>query len=308
MQSATDGSISGRAPGARRRPLAVVQGRQGLCALVREWQAAGQTVALVPTMGNLHAGHHRLVEYGQSAAHRTVVSVFVNPTQFGPGEDFSRYPRTLERDLRDLARLGVDLVYAPEAGDLYPFGTAEAVRIEVPGPSGPLCGAFRPGHFAGVAGVVLRLLLAVHPDLAIFGEKDYQQWTVIRRLVADLGFPVGIHRVPTVREPDGLAMSSRNQYLTDAERRRAPELYRTLLDLSRSLLSGRRDFQLLELEAGQRLAAAGLVPDYVAIRTEESLEPPDPLAGPEDWRLLAAVRLGATRLIDNVSAQAAGLQ
>ncbi len=290
------------------RPFVRAQHRAGLRRLVREWQDAGQSVAFVPTLGNLHAGHHHLVESARSLAHRTVVSVFVNPTQFGPGEDFDRYPRTYERDLQGLERLGVDAVYTPDVEDLYPFGTVEAVQVSVPRLSEMLCGAFRPGHFDGVAGVVLRLLLATRPDVALFGEKDYQQCVLIGRLVADLGLPVRIQRIPTVREPDGLALSSRNQYLTAAERQRAPELYRTLMALSRALKSGRRDFPALEAEAGQRLVDAGFSPDYVVIRTEESLEPPDPQAGPENWRLLAAARLGKTRLIDNLQAHAAGLE
>lgn len=308
VPAGVDPSALDRAPYPGQRPLSRVLRRQKLRALVREWQVAGQSVAFVPTLGNLHAGHDRLVECARSLADRTVVSVFVNPTQFSAGEDFVRYPRTLERDLQGLERLGVDLAYTPDVEDLYPFGTAEAVRVEVPRLSDLLCGAFRPGHFDGVAGVVLRLLLAVHPDVALFGEKDYQQCVLIGRLVADLGLPVRIQRVPTVREPDGLALSSRNQYLTAAERQRAPELYWTLMTLSQALQSGRRDFQVLEAEAGQRLVSAGLNPDYVAIRTEESLDPPDPRAGPENWRLLAAARLGETRLIDNLPAHAAGLE
>ncbi len=316
MVLAPEPSVTGRDGPARedravstgQRPLAQVRRRAALHALVREWQAAGQSVSFVPTLGNLHAGHHRLVESARSLARRTVVSVFVNPTQFGPGEDFACYPRTLERDLQELEQLGVDAVYTPGIEDLYPFETVAAVRVTVPRLSELLCGVSRPGHFDGVAGVVLRLLVAAHPDVALFGEKDYQQCILIGRLVADLGLPVRIQRVPTVREADGLALSSRNQYLTAAERQRAPELYRTLMALSRALQSGRRDFPVLEAEAGQRLVDAGFSPEYVVIRTEESLEPPDPQAGPGNWRLLAAARLGGTRLIDNLPAHAAGLE
>ncbi|EQD28335.1 Pantoate-beta-alanine ligase [mine drainage metagenome] len=264
-----------------------------------------EAVAFVPTMGNLHAGHHRLVERARTFAPRVVVSIFVNPTQFGPNEDYLRYPRTLAADLAGLASLGVDLVYVPEVADLYPLGVDQATRIEVPGLSEILCGASRPGHFAGVASVVLRLFFAIQPVVALFGEKDYQQCAVIRRLVSDLRLPVAIERVPTVRDTDGLALSSRNQYLSAEERKRAPELYRTLETLALALDAGRRDFPVLEQEALMRLERSGLVPDYVAVRAEETLAGPDPAARGALYRILGAARLGTTRLIDNIGWPAA---
>ncbi len=264
------------------------------------WRRAEEPVAFVPTMGNLHAGHYRLVERARALAPRVVVSIFVNPTQFGANEDYLRYPRTLEADLQGLRALEVDLVYAPKVTDLYPLGVDQAVRVEVPGLSEILCGASRPGHFAGVASVVLRLLFAIEPAVAIFGEKDFQQCALIRRLVVDLNLPVALERVPTVRDPDGLALSSRNQYLSAEERIRAPALYQSLQAVAEALDQGRRDFPVLERKAVMQLEQAGFVPDYVAIRTEETLAEPDGRLGPVRYRILGAARLGATRLIDNI--------
>ncbi|CAL1240296.1 pantoate--beta-alanine ligase [Candidatus Methylocalor cossyra] len=261
------------------------------------WRMRGQTVALVPTMGNLHRGHLKLVEEARRRADRTVVSIFVNPTQFGPGEDFASYPRTPEQDAEQLRAAGVDLLYQPAVRDMYPADPATMTFVEVPGLSEDLCGRFRPGHFRGVATVVLKLFHQVQPDLALFGEKDYQQLLVIRRLVADLDLPIAIHGVPTVREPDGLALSSRNAYLNPDERRRAARLYACLEAAAAALGAGRRDFAQIEGECAEALAAEGLKPDYVAIRRQSDLAPP----GADDRRLivLAAVRLGRARLIDN---------
>lgn len=281
------------------RPV-LVRERGELEEILSGWHRLGESVALVPTMGNLHAGHHRLVERARELAPRVVVSIFVNPTQFGPNEDYLRYPRTLERDLQGLEPLGVDLVYAPEVADLYPLGVRGAVRIEVPGLSEILCGASRPGHFSGVATVVLRLLTAVRPGVAVFGEKDYQQCALIRHLVRDLALPVVIDRVPTLRDPDGLALSSRNQYLSALERHEAPFLYRTLRAIVDALEAGSRDFLQLERDACARLEDSGWSPDYVAIRAEETLAEPDPHARPAAYRVLGAARLGTTRLIDNI--------
>ena len=199
-----------------------------LRAQVAHWRAAGDRIGFVPTMGNLHQGHLELVRRARGAAQRVVVSVFVNPMQFGPGEDFNSYPRTLEQDRAKLAAEGVDLLFAPGVEAIYPHGSGETTRIEVPQVSRGLCADFRPGHFTGVATVVGRLFNLVQPDVAVFGEKDFQQLAVIRRMVEDLGWPVEIAALPTVREPDGLAMSSRNAYLSPTQRQSATSLHRAL--------------------------------------------------------------------------------
>jgi pantoate--beta-alanine ligase len=262
------------------------------------WRRSGETVALVPTMGNLHRGHLSLVALARQHAPRTVVSVFVNPTQFGPQEDFAAYPRTPVPDAGLLAAADADVLFLPGVDEVYPDGTARATRVEVPGLSTILCGAFRPGHFAGVTSVVARLFNMVAPDVAVFGEKDFQQLVVIRRMVADLYFRVRVLGAPTVREPDGLALSSRNQYLTPAERQVAPELQATLVACAAALTAGRRDYAALEAEALARLGAMGFRPDYVAVRTLGGLQAP--AAGDQGLVVLAAASLGRARLIDNV--------
>lgn len=265
---------------------------------VHAWRAQGLSVAFVPTMGNLHSGHLRLVEEAKRQADRVAVSIFVNPTQFGPGEDYSVYPRTPEADAEKLRGAGADLLYLPGTAELYPADPAGMAYVEVPGLSDDLCGRFRPGHFRGVATVVLKLFNQVRPDIALFGEKDYQQLTVIRRMVADLDLPVRVQGVPTVREPDGLAMSSRNGYLNPEERARAAGLHAGLAEAAGEIRAGARDFRRIEEERTEALRAAGFQPDYVAVRRQEDLAPP----GPDDRRLviLAAARLGRTRLIDNL--------
>ncbi|HKJ76985.1 MAG TPA: pantoate--beta-alanine ligase [Gammaproteobacteria bacterium] len=265
---------------------------------VRAWRARGERVAFVPTMGNLHRGHLALVEQAEGLAERVVVSVFVNPLQFGEGEDFDAYPRTLERDRQAIEALGVDLLFAPNESEIYPHGREGVTRVEVPGISDQLCGAFRPGHFTGVATVVAKLFHAVEPDVAVFGEKDYQQLVVIRRMVAELDLPVEVVAGPTVREADGLALSSRNAYLTDAERATAPRLYAVLQEAGEKLAAGAPDVESLEREAAQSLAAAGFEPEYFSVRRATDLAPP----GPADTGLvvLAAARLGRARLIDNL--------
>jgi pantoate--beta-alanine ligase len=262
------------------------------------WRGAGESVALVPTMGNLHRGHLSLVTLGRQHARRTVVTVFVNPTQFGPNEDFDAYPRTPAPDAGLLAATGADVLFMPSVDEVYPAGTAGATRVEVPGLSTILCGAHRPGHFAGVTSVVARLFNMTGPDVAVFGEKDFQQLAVIRRMVADLHFRVRIVGAPTVREPDGLALSSRNQYLTAAERGIAPQLHAALAACAAALEAGRRDFTALESGAMARLAAAGFRPDYVAIRRIDGLV--EPSAGDAGLVALAAATLGRARLIDNI--------
>ncbi len=265
---------------------------------VAAWRMAGERSAFVPTMGNLHQGHMQLVHKARGRAQRVVVSIFVNPLQFGAGEDFGGYPRTLEQDQRELVQAGVDLLFAPDVETLYPQGTQETTRVEVPQVSRGLCGDFRPGHFSGVATVVARLFNLVQPDVAVFGEKDFQQLAVIRRMVADLCWPIEIVGAETVREADGLAMSSRNQYLTPEQRQLAPLLYRTLCEVARRLR--KRELSPPELEgwAVQTLRRAGLEPDYVAVRDAVTLQPPGD--GEAACLVLGAVRLGGARLIDNV--------
>lgn len=249
-------------------------------------------------MGNLHAGHLSLVNLAREHAQRIVVSLFVNPTQFEPGGDYDAYPRTLEQDRRQLERAGVDLLFAPDIATLYPVGIANATRIKVPGLSDELCGAFRPGHFDGVTSVVLRLFTLIRPDAAVFGAKDYQQQVLVRRMVEDLHLDIAIVTAPTVRDADGLAFSSRNQYLTAAERGVAPGLYQVLVRVARELAEGARDHGELERGAMAELSQKGFRPDYVAVRRAADLAPPA-----QDTRelvVLAAAWLGKARLIDNV--------
>ena len=276
----------------------LVTGEADLRRVVGEWRRERQVVALVPTMGNLHAGHGSLVERAATRADRVVVSIFVNPLQFGPGEDFASYPRTLEADMARLAGVPCDLVFAPGVETMYPGGRESVARIEVPGVSEGLCGASRPGHFTGVATVVAKLFNLVTPDLAVFGEKDFQQLAVIGKMVRDLCFPVEIVAAPTVREPDGLAMSSRNAYLSPEERARAPALYGALVEAAETLRAGSRDFVALQQRGMDNLRSAGLVPDYFEVRRREDLAAP----AAADARLvvLAAAKLGRARLIDNL--------
>lgn len=265
-------------------------------------RSRGATVALVPTMGDLHEGHLALVTEGRRRAHVLVASIFVNPLQFGPREDFKTYPRALEQDAQKLEAAGVDLLFAPTTGTIYPRGPAAATRVEVPELADILCGAARPGHFSGVATVVNILFNIVRPDVALFGEKDYQQLRIIRRMVADLQMAVEVVGLPTRRAPDGLALSSRNRYLSPAERSRAPELYHALRDTALALERGEGDIPALERDATARLAAAGFCVDYVSIREAETLAPPRP--GTRAFVVLGAARLGAARLIDNVTTAA----
>lgn len=265
---------------------------------VRAWHRDGLRVAFVPTMGNLHPGHVSLIDAARARGDRFVASIFVNPMQFGPNEDFAHYPRTPAQDERMLADAGCDLMFMPDVAEIYPNGSAAATRIDVPGLSRILCGEFRPGHFEGVATVVAKLFHIVEPDMAVFGEKDYQQLTVIRRMVADLCIPVEIIGAPTVRDADGLAMSSRNQYLTDAERAIAPRIYQTLCAVSARLAAGENDFLALEGLGIEQLEQADLRPDYFAIREAAELRVPKP--SNQHLVVLTAVRLGKARLIDNV--------
>jgi pantoate--beta-alanine ligase len=264
---------------------------------VAGWRRAGLKVGFVPTMGNLHEGHLQLVRRARALCDRVVVSVFVNPTQFGPSEDFARYPRTLEQDAARLRQVDADLLFAPAVDAVYPRGTEALTRVSVPVVTQPLEGEFRPGHFDGVAGVVAILLNLVQPDVAVFGQKDYQQLLVVRRMVADLHLPVEIVGEPTQREPDGLALSSRNQYLNAEERSIAPGLHRCLVAVGERLRNGERDFAQLEAEAGKLLKNQGFKPQYLRICAADLSAPA--VTGVE-WVVLVAAYLGATRLIDNL--------
>jgi pantoate--beta-alanine ligase len=272
---------------------------------LRDWRARGSTIAFVPTMGNLHAGHLSLTELAHEHAEQVVMSIFVNPTQFGPGEDFAAYPRTLEEDIERIEAAGmVGAVFVPEVAEIYPFGLEHAVRLSLPPLAQELCGRSRPGHFDGVANVVCRLLNIVAPDVLVLGEKDYQQLILMRRMTADLRLPVGIVGGPTRREPDGLALSSRNRYLSAAERTAAPALSATLRELASALRERRAAVADLEADALSKLAAAGLKPDYVEVRRAADLARPTAVDAPPTLIALAAAWLGRTRLIDNVKVQA----
>lgn len=271
---------------------------------VAQWRAAGERVALAPTMGNLHAGHLQLVEQARAHADRVVVSIFVNPMQFsdasGNGGDFERYPRTFTEDCKKLTALenGADAVFSPAVDEVYPNGYEHETRVEVPEVSDILCGEFRPGHFVGVATVVAKLFNMAQPDVALFGEKDFQQLLVIRRFTKELCFPVEIIGVPTVREASGLAMSSRNQYLSDEERETASTLFQVLMSTKKKIEQGLRDFHSMEEEAMKRLEEVGFRPEYFSARNAADLMP----AKPDDQQIviLVAAWLGSARLIDNV--------
>jgi len=272
--------------------------------LVREWRFAHESIAFVPTMGNLHAGHASLIGAAHLHGRRVVASVFVNPLQFGPNEDYAAYPRTPEADSALLTEQGVDVLFLPTVAEMYPEGVAGSTIVDVPGLSEILCGAFRPGHFQGVATVVVKLLNLVQPDTAIFGEKDYQQLTIIRRSIEDLCLPVKIVGAPTVRADDGLALSSRNRYLSAEERLVAPTVYRALDAARRRLEAGDTDLAAIEREGLETLRAAGMRTDYFEVRAAGTLS--EPRGRDVDVVVLAAARLGRARLIDNVQCRAAG--
>jgi pantoate--beta-alanine ligase len=279
--------------------VAVVRSVADLRAQVAAWRGQGLSIALVPTMGALHAGHLSLVTRGLELADRAVASVFVNPTQFGPNEDFARYPRQEEKDRAALESAGCHLLFAPTVSEMYPDGFATTVTVG--GVSEGLCGAVRPGHFAGVATVVTKLLLQCLPDVALFGEKDYQQLAVIRRFARDLDVPVRIEGVPTLREDDGLAMSSRNAYMTPEQRAVAPWLLRALEGVADGLMAGAKASDLCPMAASGLLKAGFDSVDYIEVRDAASLAPAEILNRP--LRILAAARLGATRLIDNIGVE-----
>jgi pantoate--beta-alanine ligase len=266
------------------------------------WRREGLRIGFVPTMGNLHAGHYSLVALARQHADRIISSVFVNPTQFGPSEDFTRYPRTPESDTSGLEAAGCDALWLPTVESMYPFGVDLAVRMRVPGVADVLEGAHRPGHFDGVCTVVARLFNQVQPDVAAFGKKDFQQLAVIQQMVTDLAYPLTLLRGGIVRETDGLAMSSRNQYLSPEDRIVAAEIHRTLLEMRTQLLAGVSRASV-ETGAALRLEQAGFSVDYAAVRTPDLIEPdiePRHYALPGPRVALIAARLGRTRLIDNL--------
>lgn len=277
----------------------------GLKEQIARLRQGGKRIAFVPTLGNLHAGHVRLMQEARHHAQAVVAGIYVNPLQFGQNEDFDSYPRTPAHDKVTLLSAGVNLLFMPTDAEMYPRGHAAQTFVEVPGLSDDLCGAFRPGHFRGVTTVVNRLFNLVTPDVAVFGKKDYQQWLLIRLMVADLGLPVEIVGVDTVREPDGLAMSSRNNYLGETERKTAPRLYEALVRLQDRVLREGMHLAAAEENMFVDLQADGLKPDYVSIRRQEDLQRP----GQQDRKLvaLAAAWLGRTRLIDNLEFERPGI-
>jgi pantoate--beta-alanine ligase len=264
---------------------------------VSQWRSQGMRVGFVPTMGNLHEGHFSLVRLARQHADRVVASVFVNPTQFGPNEDFARYPRTPEADAAGLGAAGCDAMWLPSVETMYPYGVEATVRVQVPAVSETLEGAHRPGHFDGVATVVSRLFNQVQPDVAVFGRKDYQQLAVIRYLVRDLAFPIELVGADIVREPNGLAMSSRNQYLSAQERDQAAAIHGCLQAMREAVQAGEAR-ETVEAQAHDRLVAAGFEPDYAVIRRQDLTEPGTGEGGARV--ALIAARLGRTRLIDNL--------
>jgi pantoate--beta-alanine ligase len=265
---------------------------------IRAWRKQESRIAFVPTMGNLHAGHLKLVRHARASADRVVVSIFVNPMQFGPAEDYASYPLTMGLDKGALMDADTDLLFTPNVDAMYPDGIRHTTVVAVPRLNSLLEGEHRPSHMNGVSTVVTKLFGMVQPDVAVFGEKDYQQLLLVRRLVQDLCLPIGIDAVETVRETDGLAMSSRNNYLQREERATAPELYRQLCRVKAQVEGGDTGFAALEAAATHALAAVGFRPDYVSIRRAADLGEPE--AGDSALRVLAAAWLGAARLIDNI--------
>jgi pantoate--beta-alanine ligase len=265
---------------------------------IAEWREAGDTIALVPTMGNLHKGHMSLISLAAEYAEHVIVSIFVNPTQFGPNEDYTNYPRMPEVDSRKLARAGIDILFAPSVEEIYPHGLENSAQVLVPELSDQLCGASRPGHFLGVTSVVSRLFNICIPDVAVFGNKDYQQLVILRRMVEDLHIPVKLLAGETERDANGLALSSRNEKLDEVQRAAAAIIYQALDDAATALRTGQNDFVNVEKTAIETISVAGLEPEYVAIRNAADLSMPQ--GNSPRLVILAAARLGGVRLIDNV--------
>lgn len=276
----------------------VIEDIKQLREIRRTWQSSKEEIAFVPTMGNLHNGHLQLVKEAQKRASKVVVSIFVNPLQFGPDEDLDAYPRTLKQDSEALQALGVDLLFMPKAQDIYSRGLEQQTFVEVPGLSYMICGASRPGHFRGVATIVCKLFNMVQPNQAYFGEKDFQQLQVIKAMVTDLSMNLTVYGVPTQRDSDGLALSSRNHYLSAEQREVAPMLYQQISQMGEFIKMGRRDFSAIIQQVKNTLSEAGFKPDYIELRNADTLLQ----VGHEDKHLviLAAAFLGKTRLIDNL--------
>ena len=265
---------------------------------VQHWKEHGQSIAFIPTMGNLHAGHMSLIEKGQSLCDRSICSIFVNPMQFGPNEDWDHYPRTLDADLEQLRKIGCDLVYLPTASDLYPEGLERISKVQVTDLTDDYEGQHRPGHFTGVATVVLKLFNIVRPDVSVFGKKDYQQYRVISKMVEDFNLDVQIIGQETTREKSGLATSSRNQYLDSGQKEKAAMIYRQLQQAAQAIDKGERDFEALEEKAVEALDGAGFKTDYFRICNAETLLPATPQD--RDLVILVTAALGPTRLLDNI--------
>lgn len=280
--------------------MQTVESILGLRAQIKTWRSNGETIAFVPTMGNLHDGHLSLIKKAQTLADKVVVSIFVNPLQFDDKQDLAKYPRTLPQDIQKLMQAGCHLLFSPEAEMIYPQGFDAHTFIHVPGMDDKLCGLERPGHFDGVATVVTKLFNMVQADVAVFGEKDYQQLLLIQKLVSDLNLPVKVVGSPTVREQNGLAMSSRNQYLTKVQKQQAAGLYASLIELKQQLELGAGELTPLLLHARSQLTAAGFTLDYLDIRRAEDIQIADPVVD-KKLRLLAAGYLGNVRLIDNIA-------
>lgn len=278
--------------------MEVIEDKETLREQLQEWRHDGEHIALVPTMGNLHDGHLSLIEIAREHAERVVVSVFTNPTRLSEGEQPEDYSRTLEVDKRKVKRAKGDLMFVPSVETIYPFGTQAAASVTLPVLTAEFCGEARPGHFDGVTSVVSRLFALIQPDIAVFGEKDYQQLAIIKRLVADMSMPIEVIGGPTLREEDGLAMSSRNQNLDEGQRAIAPRLYEVLTEVANILENGSEDYEWLENDASEKLAQAGFDPEYVSIRRAESLDAPD--RDTDELVVLGAAKLGSERLIDNV--------
>lgn len=264
------------------------------------WREANQRVALVPTLGNLHSGHFKLVRHALTLADKVVVSIYVNPMQFGASEDLDSYPRTLQADMQALAEMGVAAVFTPQTNEMYPHGLKTQTFVEVPGISDLLCGASRPHHFRGVATVVCKLFNMVRPEVAVFGKKDYQQLQVVRNMVADLSMDVDIHGVETEREPSGLAKSSRNGYLSDNDKQTAAVIYSQLQQAVQRIKAGEGEFNVIEAEAKKNLLEAGLEPEYFSIRRCKDLTPAQAEDPKDTLVILVAAKMGSTRLIDNL--------
>lgn len=265
---------------------------------VQHWRDHGLSIAFIPTMGNLHAGHMSLIEKGRSLCDRNICSIFVNPMQFGPNEDWDHYPRTLERDIEQLEAIACDLLYLPSASDLYPQGLDKISQVRVTGLIENYEGAHRPGHFAGVATVVLKLFNIVKPDISVFGKKDFQQYRVISKMVEDFNLDVQIIGQETTREPSGLATSSRNQYLDDAQKSEAAMIYQQLRKAAQQIIAGERDFSLIAQQAIASLDQAGFKTDYFSVCNAETLEAAS--VNDRDLVILVTAALGATRLLDNI--------